>query len=353
MPRVLHARRVAAVAAAALVTAALVAGPSTAQAAGRHHPAAASRYVALGDSYASGEGLRPYEAGTATATDRCHRSAHRSYPERLQATSLRAFNRLISVACSGAGTAGLLDAPKGADEPAQLASLTSKTKTVTLTIGGNDAGFAGVLADCLYSPVAQTQAYLPGVGRHCEQKDDKAVSARISALGGGPAQFGTVSISTILTLIHAASPRATIYVTGYPQLFGTKPSNDFGCQVSRKLPIFILGTDVTWIRSKTTELNAAIKSGVETASGLGIKAHYVDVAKPFGGHGLCDAHHSWIKPLLLTLPDPADPSSVPSISSASFHPTGRGQRVWARAIAAEASWRPWKWQIPRGPGIGT
>ena len=125
-------------------------------------------------------------------------------------------------------------------------------------------------------------------------------------------------------------------------MFGTTPSNPFGCQVSPQLPIFIFGSDVTWIRSKTTELNAVIRSGVRNARALGIKAHYVDVARPFGEHGLCDTRGAWINPLLLTPPDPADPSSVPSISSASFHPTARGQRVYARAIGAEASWRPWK-----------
>ena len=32
------------------------------------------KYVALGDSYASGEGLPPYDEGTHSATNQCHRS---------------------------------------------------------------------------------------------------------------------------------------------------------------------------------------------------------------------------------------------------------------------------------------
>ena len=120
----------------------------------RHSPAQVSRYVALGDSYASGEGLAPYENGTdSPPTNSCHRSRSQSYPELLEASTFRPFQNLTSVACSGAGTAALFaDVPDRADEPAQLAAVTPDTTTVTMSIGGNDAGFAQVLAGCIYSP---------------------------------------------------------------------------------------------------------------------------------------------------------------------------------------------------------
>ena len=93
----------------------------------RRAPAPVSRYVALGDSYASGEGLAPYENGTDNPpTNSCHRSETQSYPELLETSSLPPFQNLTSVACSGAVTAALFaDVPDRANEPAQLASVTA------------------------------------------------------------------------------------------------------------------------------------------------------------------------------------------------------------------------------------
>src|SRR3954453_24030259 len=90
--------------------------------------AAADRNVALGDSYSSGTGTRPYTDST------CQRSVY-AYP------SLRAANRpktsLVFAACSGATTSDVLNN--------QVSSLTSTTKFVTITVGGNDAGFSSVI----------------------------------------------------------------------------------------------------------------------------------------------------------------------------------------------------------------
>ena len=41
-----------------------------------------TNYVALGDSYQSGEGAGDYLAGTDTDANKCHRSVH-AYPQRL------------------------------------------------------------------------------------------------------------------------------------------------------------------------------------------------------------------------------------------------------------------------------
>src|SRR5436189_3355788 len=89
--------------------------------------ALADQYVALGDSYSSGTGTRTYFDST------CQKSVY-AYPYLL--SQQRANTQLVFSACSGAKTADVLNN--------QVSSLTSGTAIVTITIGGNDAGFSSV-----------------------------------------------------------------------------------------------------------------------------------------------------------------------------------------------------------------
>ena len=298
--------------------------------------AAATGYVALGDSFASGEGLSPYERGTDAATNSCHRSARQSYPERLEHGSIRRFNHLTSVACSGATTAALFfNLADRSNERAQLKALSTRTRTVTVTIGGNDVGFASVLADCTYTPVTDPvlQRLIPG-RPGCEQRQAAGVQQAIARLGGAPVpdlKRPTVPLIAILSSIHALAPRAKIYLTGYPPLFGPTFASPFGCQVAAVsgVPLFISGPDAQWISRSTTQLNTTIKASAGLARRIGLPVTYVDVSARFAGHAVCDTGTAWINPLLVT----TDGTSL-QLNPASFHPTARGQRAYADAVAA-------------------
>src|SRR5689334_20638253 len=106
-----------------LVVATLVAPPAE---------AAGPSYVALGDSYSSGVGTRSYLAdGTS-----CQRSVY-AFPSLIAAARGYALNFR---ACSGA---------KVSDVTAnQLSALSASTAYVTISVGGNDAGFTSVLTTC-------------------------------------------------------------------------------------------------------------------------------------------------------------------------------------------------------------
>lgn len=88
----------------------------------------ANRYAALGDSFAAGYGL---PSKSDTASQQCARS-NLAYPELLN--GFPKLKNLDFVACSGATTKDVWDN--------QLAALGASTRTVTLTVGGNDAGFS-------------------------------------------------------------------------------------------------------------------------------------------------------------------------------------------------------------------
>src|SRR5881409_1947003 len=93
--------------------------------------AAAPSYVALGDSYSSGVGTRSYiNDGTS-----CQRS-NLAYPKLVASQKGYA---LSFKACSGA---------KIPDVTGQLTALSTGTAYVTVSVGGNDAGFSAVLTEC-------------------------------------------------------------------------------------------------------------------------------------------------------------------------------------------------------------
>src|SRR3569833_2781256 len=110
--------------------------------------AAGERYVALGDSMASGP-LIPNITGNVG----CGRSTH-NYAHELAAQL--GVAELHDVTCSGAETKHMTQSqslsvagvPTGTAPP-QFDALTADTTLVTLTIGGNDAGLVGIAQDCL------------------------------------------------------------------------------------------------------------------------------------------------------------------------------------------------------------
>ncbi|HTT95140.1 MAG TPA: PKD domain-containing protein [Solirubrobacterales bacterium] len=139
-----------------------------------------ARYVSLGDSYSSGEGVPDFEPGTAADVspvppsqkelfpydNECHRSDRGSYAKRLVADSSLSANLepAVFAACSGAVVEDLLKAnPKNEGEPAQteIEHLNEFTDLVTLTIGGNDIGFRDIASVCV---AIDCTDYLKGLG---------------------------------------------------------------------------------------------------------------------------------------------------------------------------------------------
>ncbi|MCE0768591.1 SGNH/GDSL hydrolase family protein [Pseudonocardia kujensis] len=215
-----------------LALAATLAGVQTAAAA----PPVA--YVALGDSYAAGVGAPP--DGTSGA---CARSTG-SYPARFAAATHPAS--FTSVACSGATTAGVLRD--------QVSGVTKNTDLVTLTVGGNDTGFAPVLARCTTAP------------------DDAACDRAVRA-GERVARYVLPSaLAVVLGTVHVRAPGAKVVVLGYPRLFGAGK----GCPLNR-------------VRSARIDAGADVLNDriAETAQRFG--ATFVDVRAAFAAHGLCSA----------------------------------------------------------------
>ena len=142
-------------------------------------------YVALGDSYSSGVGTRSYiDDGTS-----CQRSTL-AYPSLLAAQRGYALNFR---ACSGATVGDVTGS--------QLSALNSGTSFVTISVGGNDAGFADVLTECA----------LPGWASDCNGAID---GARPTSTTRCPAAW-----SGLYASIRGLRAAAQVVVVGYPRIF--------------------------------------------------------------------------------------------------------------------------------------
>ncbi len=85
-------------------------------------------YIALGDSYAAGQGAGPY-------LDDCYRSEN-TYSE-LAAAHAKAIKLVTNAACSGKTTQDVVNT--------QLRQLNKTTELVTITAGGNNLRFGAIL----------------------------------------------------------------------------------------------------------------------------------------------------------------------------------------------------------------
>lgn len=151
--------------------------------------AASSVYVALGDSYSSGVGTRSY-----LADDGCYRSQY-AYPYKAAA---EIGASLDFRACSGARTYDVRDK--------QLGSLSAATDFVTVSAGGNDAGFSSIITQC-----AKPWPYT------CWGDIDKANTFISGTLPG--------RLDELYGLIRSKAPTATVIVVGYPLLFNGETCN--------------------------------------------------------------------------------------------------------------------------------
>jgi lysophospholipase L1-like esterase len=219
-----------------LATVALVAGLLSAPSA----QAAAPVYVALGDSYASGTGTRTYISdGTS-----CQRSTY-AYPWLIAAS--RGYS-LSFKACSGAKIPDVTNN--------QLGALSTATSYVTISVGGNDAGFSSVLTEC-----AQ-----PWWSSDCNGAIDAAQYYINNTLPG--------KLSTLYASIRSRAPYAKVVVVGYPRIF-----NGEDCNAG------------TWFSpAEETRLNATADlinsktSAQAAARGFG----FANPTSRFVGHAVCD-----------------------------------------------------------------
>lgn len=251
--------------------------------------AAASSYVALGDSYTSAFGVIPLAP---TAPPECGQSTL-NYPH-LVASALTLS--LTDVSCGGAKTENLTVA-QYPDQPPQFNALTPSTEVVSVGMGGNDHNlFIDLLTGC-----TETDAGRPNVGAPCKAKYASFVNRTFEE--DSPAR------ETALAELRARSPRAKVFIVGYPEI---TPENGY-------CPAAIPWTtdDLRWFRDGVTARgNALLKR-----SALANNAIFVDTFGPSKGHNACEpVGVRWIEPL------------IGSLTGVPVHPNATGEEHDAFAL---------------------
>lgn len=268
-----------------------------------------TNYVALGDSYQSGEGAGDYTGGTDSDDNKCHRSAH-AYPERLVADGIVNLD-LDFGACSGAKTTDLdksssQDGPPWDDGVSQYGRLNSATKLVTIGIGGNDVGFSSILKDCIKSIFSFSDAT-------CQQKYVQQLEDNWDELVDGDV------LAEVYRTIRERAPYARIAVLGYPRFYpegGAENRYEDGYCAGVRI------TDQIWINAGIRRLDEHIR---DQARSYGMQ--YIDVYNTSDGHELCgDSDEHFMNGIKLT-------NQVES-----YHPRAYGHQLLAydvgRALVA-------------------
>lgn len=225
-------------------------------------------YVAMGDSFSSGEGNPPFEGGTDQNGNTCHRSPM-AYPRLLRNDPSFGLGPTAFVACSGATTASI----SSGGSSSQMSALSSEADIVTITIRGNDVGFVDYAVACSYD--------------FC----DSATSSYATIMNKiDDPVFKNDLIDTYEDILGSA-PNAQVYVAGYPYL-ATQSSGFCGT------------TDLRGAWNVQRELNTVIESAVDDTNNSRI--HYVDpnqLGSPFIGRHLCNGSGSDFNGLNLVDPE--------------------------------------------------
>lgn len=318
--------------------------------------------VALGDSYASGEGAGDYapwsdnSGSTRIARNNCHQSANAWIRKTVLPGQWTPIGALADsgdpgldfhfLACSGAETQNLLPyytvgTPKPVNAEGQTGRygqagtvsqldagyLDENTTLVTLSIGGNDMRFAGILEACIKEAYATVNPLVNGDCSELVLAGETLGIAEASVFHLGEL---TSSLIDLFELIRERAPNAQIAVFGYPKLFET----DTQC-----LPV--APNNQEWLNGIADGLNTVISAVASGSSQPGEPdIFFVDTQATFTGHNLCTGQGvSGINGLQFTRTAGEDPllwwfKILPStyVSQTSVHPNGLGTDLYAEAL---------------------
>jgi len=226
---------------------------------------AGSVYVAMGDSYSSGEGANQIPGGTPDSTmisGNCRRSTKAA---QMLLTAQYGW-QLTNPACAGSTTANVLNT-FGWEAP-QMTQLTANAKLVTMTIGGNDVQLLQLLVNCVvgtfYGDCVPTNntGYAP------------TPAQQIATVDTAIAQLEP-KIENVVRAVIGVAPGAKVRMAGYPWVIAP-PGQPIGTCT------WLSTGEQTMFDTELHKLNDAIRIGTQTvaAANPGLDIQYVDPMVP-------------------------------------------------------------------------
>ena len=237
-----------------------------------------TQYIALGDSYAAGQGAGPYK------NDTCYRSKN-TYSE--LAAETKAIKLVTNAACSGKTTQEVV--------ATQLLQLDGRTELVTITAGGNNLGFGDIVTNC------GAAISNPAFAGACAD----ASATAMAKIGSGQLAG---EVAAMIQSVQAAAPNAKIVVTGYPYLFDPIPADQ-----ADPMSQFIY---------RATALANGLNGSIALAA-WETKVQFVEVWPAFVGHGI-NSNDPWI--------------NGATGNADGFHPNAEGYLAYYTALNADGAY---------------
>ncbi len=292
-------------------------------------------YLALGDSYTSGEGAFDYISGTDTTNNHCHLSI-RSYPYLISSKVFSASGG-HSVACSGARIRDILptkpneyngqavdSVPRKAIDSAKLADILSnfypgylaqsefvskyQPGVLTVSIGGNDIGFGNILMNCV----------LPRISIHLS--DNVCYNTYEDRLELKNLIDKTMpTLMNLIRKLQTKSPSSRIYLIGYPQIVYDKGNCALNVRLSKSE--FEFTADITAYINEVMS-RAAVSAGVS----------YVDISDALNGYRLCEGPSYSLGVNGLTAGKDGGLLGIELFGKESYHPNAFGHSLIADYI---------------------
>jgi len=269
-----------------------------------------------GDSYSSGEGTGPENnLAEGSVPFACARSWTTAYGP-LAANRLRShgwnipFDRESFTACTGARFAAMLDRCQRVDDdlcygPQSNERIASgRADIVTLTFGGNDIGFGGVMR-CVTLVFCELDS---------TESDTRGAITELRAYAAK--QYERIARDYL-------TPRGKLYVVGYPNI--VTPTSEWGFPWLFCATVVSMGEGDMLTRLGGYLNNTLLRAVNEANDKLGAqRVHYLDTAALYraGKHELCGDGEDWLNGVSWQIND-------------SFHPNSAGHRAVANALADE------------------
>jgi hypothetical protein len=315
----------------------LTATPATAQQQER-------TWLALGDSYSSGEGILTTPATYSPTLGRdCRRATGEGTPAVAWAVEAQRqvgadlhLRKPDFVACTGAITD---EAAWQIQEARSRAGSPDRWDLVTFSFGGNNIKFSDVITKCVGSPTKSWKNAYYG----CLEKEDQ-LRRRVDMLVGKRRieegeYAGGITVPTMLDLVaRNVVPGGDVVVLGYPNLIEEYSRwSVFNKGIGRCSGI--MGKDVPMLRSVGAYLNQSLAGAVEEANGRHqderITFHFLNIAQnPYESsgkdgdrHGRC-TDEPWLNGITLK-----NNEGERLYKDRSFHPNEKGHNSTGRVLA--------------------
>ena len=292
--------------------------------------------VALGDSYSSGEGIEPFFGQEKSVDEKINDEDWLAHRSKLAWSGLLTLDgvsgtmadnkdtKWFFVAASGALTEDFSSGQK--KNYNQKGKKGTKTLTpqfeifdklekgsvdiVTLTIGGNDIGFSGIIVNTLSKDEKGLKSYLEEIWKKFYAENGTRDKIKES----------------YKLIAEKAGSQATIIVAGYPKLL-----NPDGFEITA------FGNSLTISPEKAQMIDEAcvifndeLEKMVDECWKEGINIVFADVEGEFEGHGAYSAEPYINGIVLQAMPEDLDDTAF--ASAYSVHPNAKGAQAYARAV---------------------